>query len=122
MSKATDSKHWCENEFTPYYLLNGFLPIFWLTYLGIAGTFVVVSVFFEPSINDTIWVPIIYYVLATAYLGLTIACVVMAHLIRGFNPGRAVQIMKIPVFVATVVFLLRFVIPVIQYLEQLFVG
>ena len=109
-------------DFTPYYLLNGFLPIFWFTYLGVVGTYVVVALFFDASISDTMWVPVIYYALATAFFALAISCVVMARLIKDFDPHRAVQIMKIPVFVAIVVLGLRFFVPVIQYIQTLFVG
>jgi len=109
-------------DFTPYYLLNGFLPIFWFTYLGIVGTYVVVALFFDPSINDTMWVPVIYYALSTAFLALAISCTVMARLVKDFDPHRAVQIMKIPVFVAIVVLGLRFFVPIVQYIQTLFVG
>lgn len=109
-------------DFTPYYLLNGILPVFWFTYLGIAATFVVVNVVFEPTITETMWVPILYYTLATAFLALTISCTIMANLIKDFDSHRAVQIMKIPVFVALIFFGLRFLVPTLQYIQALFVG
>lgn len=109
-------------DFTPYYLLNSFLPVFWFTYLGVAATYVIVATFFAPAVDQTILVPILYYTLATAFSCLTIACMVMAHMIREYDLHRAMQIMKIPAFVALVFLGLRFLVPVIQYIQIIFVG
>lgn len=104
-------------DFTPYYFLNVFLPIFWFTYLGIAATYVFVSFWFSPAIDDTMWVPIIYYSLSTAFLALSIACTVMAISLQKYDSRRAEEIIKIPMIVAASVLILRFTLPLIDAIQ-----
>ena len=115
------SAHGDEMDFTPYYYLNATLTFFWLTYLGVAATFVVVSLFFAPTIDDTMWVPIFFYSLSTAYVIFTIGSTIMAKSLRVCDPDRALEIIKLPLFIAAAVLLLRFLIPLLDYLQSLFI-
>lgn len=108
-------------DFTPYYFLNVFLPVFWFTYLGIAATYVFVSFWLSPALDDSLWVPIIYYSLSTAFLALTIACTVMAIMMQKYDMKRAEEIIKIPMMVAASVLILRFVLPLINAVQVMMI-
>lgn len=106
-------------DFTPYYFMNVFLPIFWFTYLGIAATYVFVSFWVTSMFDDTVWIPIIYYSLSTAFLALTIACTVMGITLQKYDLRKAEMVIKIPMIVAASVIILRFTIPFIGTIQQL---
>jgi hypothetical protein len=106
-------------DFTPYYFMNVFLPIFWFTYLGIAATYVFVSFWVTSMFDDTVWIPIIYYSLSTAFLALTIACTVMGITLQKYDLRKAEMVIKIPMIVAASVIILRFTIPFIGTVQQL---
>lgn len=104
-------------DFMPYYFLNIFLPIFWFTYLGVAGTYVFVSFWMSPALDDSLWIPIIYYSLSTAFLALTIACTVMGVMMQKYDMKKAEEIIKIPMIVAASVLILRFALPLINTIQ-----
>ncbi len=106
-------------DFTPYYFLNVFLPIFWFAYLGVAATYVFVTFWLSPVLNPDLWIPIIYYSLSTAFLALTIACTIMAVMMGGYDVRRAEEIIKIPMIVAASVLVIRFALPVITTIQQM---
>jgi hypothetical protein len=106
-------------DFTPYYFMNVFLPIFWFTYLGIAATYVFVSFWFAPAYDDSLWVPIIFYSLSTAFLALTIACTVMGITLQKYDLRKAEMVIKIPMIVAASVLILRFTIPLVNAMQQM---
>jgi hypothetical protein len=105
-------------DFTPYYFMNVFLPIFWFTYLGIAATYVVATLLLPSSLDDSIWIPIIFYSLSTAFVALTIACTSMSMTLQKYDLTKAEMVIKVPMVVAACVLLLRFLVPIVQ----LFLG
>ena len=106
-------------DFTPYYFLNVFLPIFWFAYLGVAATYVFVTFWLSPLLNSDLWVPIIFYSLSTAFLALTIACTVVGVMMSQYDIRRAEEIIKIPMIVAASVLVIRFALPVITTIQQM---
>ena len=109
-------------DFTPYYFMNVFLPIFWFTYLGVAATYVFVSFWLTPAFDDAVWIPIIYYSLSTAFLALTIACTVMSIVLQKYDLKKAEMVIKVPMVVAASVIILRFTIPLIDTVRFLMMG
>jgi hypothetical protein len=106
-------------DFTPYYFMNVFLPIFWFTYLGVAATYVFVSFWVTSMFDDTVWIPIIFYSLSTAFLALTIACTVMGITLQKYDLRKAEMVIKIPMIVAASVIILRFTLPFIETVQSL---
>ena len=106
-------------DFTPYYFLNVFLPVFWFTYLGVAATYVFASFWLSPALDDSLWIPIVYYSLSTAFLALTIACTVMGVMFRKYDMIKAEEVIKIPMIVAASVLILRFALPLIAAIQQM---
>ena len=106
-------------DFTPYYFLNVFLPIFWFAYLGVAATYVFSTFWLSPLLNPDLWIPIIYYSLSTAFLALTIACTVMGVMMGEYDTRRAEEIIKIPMIIAASVLVIRFALPVITIMQQM---
>ena len=106
-------------DFTPYYFLNVFLPIFWFAYLGVAATYVFATFWLSPLLNTELWVPIIFYSLSTAFLALTISCTIMGVMFREHDLVRAEEIIKIPMIVAASVLVIRFALPVITTIQQM---
>jgi hypothetical protein len=106
-------------DFTPYYFLNVFLPIFWFAYLGVAATYVFTTFWLSPLLNTDLWVPIIFYSLSTAFVALTISCTIMGVMFREYDAVRAEEIIKIPMIVAASVLVIRFALPVITTIQQM---
>jgi quinol-cytochrome oxidoreductase complex cytochrome b subunit len=109
-----ESKKLVRLDFTPYYFMNFFLPIFWFAYLGIAATFILVSLLLPPEFDTSIWVPIFYYSLSTAFLALTIACTAVSLTLQKYDLVKAEMVIKVPMIVALCVIVLRFLIPFVD--------